>query len=222
MGGAESLSQKVAQFAGSRKGQIVGTGECFDLADQALRSAGAKSAADYGTITKQGDYTWGKAIVANTAGAGDILQFRQFKVTTNTTRSYTLRFPDGQSITYEKFETRIKARPHHTAIVVESDRTTGAHTVLEQNVDGRKSVGQEDLSLTSSKVSGKAQETVVINAQWGQQVKKGFTKSDDRKWVDQLVKKHAGKQIKADVATKSIVKVEGAVRAFRPETAGSR
>lgn len=43
-----------------RKGTKVGSGECFDLADQALKDAGAKSAGDYGPVTPESDYRWGK------------------------------------------------------------------------------------------------------------------------------------------------------------------
>ena len=42
------LGDQVVAFARGKIGQCVGNGECFDLADQALRSAGAKSAADFG------------------------------------------------------------------------------------------------------------------------------------------------------------------------------
>jgi len=40
----------------------VGRGECYDLADHALKHAGAKSAPDYGKINHDGDYRWGKAV----------------------------------------------------------------------------------------------------------------------------------------------------------------
>ena len=51
-GGAKtSLNDQVKNGAYNKMGQQVGDGECFALADQALKSAGAKSAADFGAVT---------------------------------------------------------------------------------------------------------------------------------------------------------------------------
>ena len=57
-----SLGQKVYHYASSHVGRRVGRGECYDLADHALKHAGAKSAPDYGKINHDGDYRWGKAV----------------------------------------------------------------------------------------------------------------------------------------------------------------
>jgi hypothetical protein len=50
-GSSLPLGTQVVQFAQARRRRRVGDGECFALADQALRHAGAKSASDFGTIT---------------------------------------------------------------------------------------------------------------------------------------------------------------------------
>jgi hypothetical protein len=117
---APSLGAKVLQFARDRVGQRVGDGECFALADQALRAAGAKSAADFGPVTADGDYVWGSAVAAvASVQAGDIVQFRNYV--------YTRREEND-----EGWQESSEERPHHTAIVVSNDGN-GMLTVIEQN-----------------------------------------------------------------------------------------
>ena len=63
-----TINQEVLAFASSKIGQTVGRGECVDLADQALRNAGALSYGDYGEITPDGDYEWGLAVMLSSVG----------------------------------------------------------------------------------------------------------------------------------------------------------
>ncbi|HEV2319667.1 MAG TPA: hypothetical protein VGV18_07955 [Verrucomicrobiae bacterium] len=139
-GGGAALGANVVQFARQRTGQKVGDGECFALADQALRSAGAKSAADFGAITPNGDYKWSSQQVSPTdAKPGDIIQFRNFRVVIKTVHA------DGS------WEERSEERPHHTAVVVSNDGS-GNLTVLEQNVSIGGSAGQAQKTVRQNKI----------------------------------------------------------------------
>ena len=138
-----SINQRVAQFAQNHLGQRVRRGECFDLADRALRSAGAASAADYGRVTPRGDYQWGLGVMPSSAQVGDIVQFRNFRVD----------FSDERG---EGWETR--GAPNHTAIIaaVEGD---GRFEIWEQNYNNVRRVTRTIIYLTSnpprSRVSGR-------------------------------------------------------------------
>jgi len=105
----------------------------FDLADKALRHGGAKSAADYGEITPDADYVWGKSVNLKDVQPGDILQFRdhEFWVTTTTTTKTTLR--SGQTETRTEVKEMHQTRGHHTAIVSRILKD-GAIEVFEQHV----------------------------------------------------------------------------------------
>jgi len=111
-----TVNQQVLAFASSKFGQTVGGGECFDLADRALRAAGALSAADYGELTPNADYEWGLAVMLSSVQPGDIIQFSNY--------SYRIDHADS----WEEH-----SRPHHTAIVAAVGQN-GAITVYEQNV----------------------------------------------------------------------------------------
>jgi hypothetical protein len=123
-GGTAKTGQDVLKFAEGKEGQKVGSGECFDLADEALKANGMKTASDYGKVTPDGDYKWGKPVELNDSQPGDVLQFRNYKHRTDTKTEN----PDGSGSTgYQTDE-----RPHHTAVVVGNDGK-GNITVLEQN-----------------------------------------------------------------------------------------
>ncbi|MBN9417914.1 MAG: CHAP domain-containing protein [Candidatus Eremiobacteraeota bacterium] len=115
---AAPASSPVLDWAQRQEGQRVGSGECFDLADQALRQNGMKTASDYGRVTPDADYRWGQAVPLNQSQPGDILQFRNYE--NSTTQA------DGSG--YDR------DRPHHTAVVVGNDGH-GNITVLEQNAE---------------------------------------------------------------------------------------
>jgi len=134
------LGEKVVNFARRRVGERVGSGECFDLADQALRSNGAKSAANFGSVAKNADYVWGTSVSPSDARPGDIIQFRDYRY-------------DRTIETSTREDTDFQERPHHTAIVERMDGA-GAITVLEQNApDGspgkRTQLFFSDVSTTS-------------------------------------------------------------------------
>jgi hypothetical protein len=127
-----ALGQQVVDFARQQVGQQVGDGECFALADQALRNAGAGSAADFGPVRAQTDYHWSsQSVSAADARPGDIIQFRNFTVVSRTTA------PDGS---FDE-TTESRGAPNHTAVVVSNDGN-GNLTILEQNVEMGGTTGQ--------------------------------------------------------------------------------
>jgi hypothetical protein len=123
---ASAINQKVVIWARGKLGQKVGRGECWDLADRALTQAKAQSST---TVGKDDDYVWGTAVDLKDFRLGDILQFRDFVVTTTTYTETT--FQDG-STSFREQETKAR-RPHHTAIV---DHVVGGgdFVILEQHV----------------------------------------------------------------------------------------
>lgn len=154
----QSLSDRVLAYARHRIGQVHGDGECFTLVDDALRNAGAKSAADFGKVGPDIDYVWGPAVTRATLQPGDVIQMRDYhaEIATHTDN------PDGSSESDEKSEDR----PHHTAIV-ESVGTGGTVTVLEQNVPDGGPVTRSVLHLTSSaSSSGGTTTTVTVTGQF--------------------------------------------------------
>ena len=119
-----SVSPQVVGYAQHHRGERLGNGECFVLADKALSAAGARSASDFGTITDDADYVWGTAIGLGDLQPGDIIQFRDYRYD----REVTTENADGSSVTHTDYQ----ERPHHTA-VVESVLANGEVAVLEQN-----------------------------------------------------------------------------------------
>jgi rRNA maturation protein Nop10 len=152
-----ALNAKVKKDADAMVGKpVVGSGECYDFADQLLSKAGAKSAPDFDKITPNANYKWGAKIKLSEVKAGDVLQFRDHKIVITTVKKIKKTSPDGswRNETENKSETHI--RPHHTAVVssVESD---GSYLVIEQHVKDpntgalSKVVRQNKLFVNSSK-----------------------------------------------------------------------
>ena len=148
----QSMSDRILAFARQRRGQRYGNGECFTLADGALRHAAAKSAADFGQVTPDADYVWGAAVTRAELRPGDVIQMRGYHVEVNTTTEH----PDGSTDT----TTLEEERPHHTAIV-ESIGANGRVTVLEQNVPEGQGVTRNVLYLTNSTTTAGASTTDV-------------------------------------------------------------
>lgn len=117
-----ALSKEVYQYVSNNLGKNVGSGECFDLADLALKSINAKRAKDYGKITGNADYVWGEIIDFRKAVPGDIIQFRNYKM--------KIVIKEEGWTPYKKRNTY--GRSHHTA-VVSRNKGNGAILVLEQN-----------------------------------------------------------------------------------------
>lgn len=128
----------VLAFAVSHAGQTVGRGECYDLAHEALRSGGDRSAPDYGSVGARDDYTWGRPISEGELQPGDIIQFQTHQVRVEVTRRR------GSTVLDTSSETA--TRNHHTVIVAQV-HARGRITVYEQNFQGIRSVQRNDLWL---------------------------------------------------------------------------
>jgi hypothetical protein len=141
------LGQKVVTFAAGKQGRQIGRGECYDLADQALAHAGAKSAPSYGEITDDADYQWGRPIELKDVQPGDILQLRDHKITIRTDTTVKKVFANGSSEEFDKWNEQDFKRGHHTAIV-DVNKGNGVLEVYEQNVKpGGKRVQRHTLYL---------------------------------------------------------------------------
>jgi hypothetical protein len=139
------LGQKVVTFAAGKQGRMVGRGECYDLADQALNQAGAKSAPDYGKVTDDADYEWGRRIELKDVEPGDILQIRDHKIVIRTDTTIKKVFANGGSEEFDKWNEQDFKRGHHTAIV-NVNKGSGVLEVYEQNVKpGGKKVQRHTL-----------------------------------------------------------------------------
>lgn len=135
-----SVSPHVVGYAQHHTGERLGDGECFALADQALSSAHAKSASDFGTVAPDANYVWGTSVSLADLQPGDIIQFRDYRYE----RTVTTEHADGSS----NFVTHSEERPHHTAIV-ESVLAGGEVVVLEQNAPQSSAVHRTHLFFTA-------------------------------------------------------------------------
>jgi len=106
---AESVNQKAIIWARGHKGKQVDRGECWDLANRALRSACGKSSGDFGPVGEDDDYVWGDKVALKDVIPGDILQFRDFTVTTETV--IEKQFSDGSSQTDSEQLTNARTTP---------------------------------------------------------------------------------------------------------------
>ena len=75
-----TVNQDVLAFASTKLNQTVGSGECYDLANRALRAANASTASAYGEISADADYQWGLGVTLSSVQPGDIIQFRDYRV----------------------------------------------------------------------------------------------------------------------------------------------
>ena len=116
-GPISELQREVVNFAADNIGKKIGRGECWDLADQALRAAGAEPPRGY---------TFGTRVPLNEIQPGDILQFT------------TARFDEPGYWT-------IMGEPNHTAVVHAVGDTRAF--ILQQNFDGKRHVTTFDLNL---------------------------------------------------------------------------
>jgi hypothetical protein len=151
------MSDSVVGYARSHDGGRVGNGECFALADEALRAAGAKSAADFGRVTSHADYVWGTSVGLADVQPGDVIQFRNY------TYHRVDVVKDDRATTTEE---RDEGRPHHTAIV-ESVDGDGALTVWEQNAPAGGPVTRTQLFFSDrNETSGKRTTKITVRGRF--------------------------------------------------------
>src|SRR5262249_47977681 len=141
-----TLLEKVTAYCREHKGEQVGAGECANLAEAALRAAGAKERGpdDPGA----GAYVWGKLVLRleryggklTSSGKreeikpGDIIQFRDVK----------FQWRQGN-------RTYTTSMPHHTAVVVGVADKGRTLRLLHQNYAGKKTVHESTLRLEDLK-----------------------------------------------------------------------
>src|SRR5262249_2921450 len=137
--------EKVVEFAKKKLGEQVGNGECWTLANEAVRAAGAKSSPAYQDSPNKGDYVWGtleygaevkdgKATETGSAAKirpGDVVPLRATK--------FAGRRPGGGTYTM--------SFSHHTAIVQEVSADGKVVGILHQNYAGKKTVTELTLNL---------------------------------------------------------------------------
>jgi hypothetical protein len=138
----ETANEKVLAFAKSQVGKQVGNGECWTLANEAVKAAGAKSSFDFADAPNKGDYVWGDFVYGLEAKAkgetgalkdvkpGDVVQFR-----------------DAKFVARQGNRTTTTTASHHTAVVLKADRAAKTITVLHQNWSGNKTVAEATLPL---------------------------------------------------------------------------
>ncbi len=141
----DEFNSKVIGFVRKNIGKQVGDGECAALAAEAIKDAGAKALGEYKDSPKEGDYVWGELVyaleiaptlrtestpVGTTVKPGDIIQFRDAK--------FTGKAGGG---TYSS------EAPHHTAVVAGASKDGKTLEVLQQNVNGKKTVAAATVKL---------------------------------------------------------------------------
>lgn len=136
-------NRRIYLWAHSKVGHRVGHGKCWDLANQALQHAGARSSS---TTGEDDDYDWGLPVSPAVVIPGDILQFRNHVVTTTVSTKAT--FEDGSSSSSE--EETVQRRLHHTAIVAANHGTAGL-VIFEQNAPPLGERVQRHVLLISSR-----------------------------------------------------------------------
>ena len=152
-----TTSQKIVTWARGNLGKKIGRGVCWDLGEQALKQAGAKTSRDLGSVDKDADYIWGDRINdLKDVQPGDILQLRDHLVTTTTLTKYT--FDDGSSV--KETDEKVATRGHHTAIVNSLPTTDGVLRTYEQHVNGRDVIlnmvlNTRDIDPVTTRSSGK-------------------------------------------------------------------
>lgn len=186
-----TLEQKVVTWATGQLNKKVGAGECWDLAEEALKQAGAKTSKDLGPVDADSDYVWGTKVTnLKDVEPGHILQLRDHKVTITTEVDYT--FADGSgdvATTSDPLE-----RPHHTAIVNSKIDSDGAIKTLEQNVKPGGKVVQNQKLYTRDVAP-------VVTSTY-----------------EQKYNPHTKKTETATVVTTVTVTVEGTIWAYKPKS----
>ena len=119
------ISQSVVKFAKSNFGKLVGDEQCWTLAQEALKYANARLAAQNGYQA----YEFGRIVPASKARPGDIIQFEQCSF--------------GRWMNYYKYDEltkRFTPQPpvfriyqtiyHHTAIVEQVKKISSTQTMI--------------------------------------------------------------------------------------------
>ena len=128
----EVAARELVAFCKDNLGKQVGNGECATLAQEAMKTIGAKPFYEYKESPEASDYVWGEAVFVLEFASGkrkrdptdakpkpgDVIQYR----------NATFR---GSRITF--------TYPHHTSVIAEV-KPNGDLMVYEQNMNGKKEV----------------------------------------------------------------------------------
>jgi hypothetical protein len=146
-----TVNDKIVKFCKDHVGQKVGDGECSDLGDEALKSAGAKPRSAFKDFPNEEDLVWGELVYAleikdnapketkvpkTSIQPGDVIQLRD------------ARFAGKNLRGVENYEAEYG---HHSAVVVAVKKETGVLTILEQNFNGKKMVTESTYRLSDLK-----------------------------------------------------------------------
>ncbi|HEY9783847.1 MAG TPA: hypothetical protein V6D17_00505 [Candidatus Obscuribacterales bacterium] len=132
-----ALNRSVIDFVFQNRGQMIGDGECWTLAYDALVSAGARAPGSNGIHP----LNFGRPLTADEACLpGDIIQFR----------SCVFRVEQGT-----RTETIYVGSPDHTAIIVVPEQN-GRMILAQQNTNGNKTVILTSLNFNTM-IKGKYQ-----------------------------------------------------------------
>jgi hypothetical protein len=144
----QTIQQKVYTYVSGRQDQTVGDGECWTLAETALKDVGAKTSNNLmgaQNVSNDVDYVWGTPINLHEVVPGDILQFSAYSTvkTTTVTVLYPATLPGGATVepnpVEESEDSEDASANHHTAIVA-SKFANNTVTVLHQNFNDVKRV----------------------------------------------------------------------------------
>jgi hypothetical protein len=193
MGDGLTIGQKIVTWASGHTGKKIGRGECWDLADQALRSSGALSSADLGPMDRDADYVWGDPVPdLKDVLPGDILQFRDHVVTTTIVTEAS--WADGATWTQRSTQSAERG-PQHTAIVA-TNQGNGVLAIYEQNAKPKGRVVQLNTLNTKDVVSS--------------------TRKFKKK-LERPVAPRKGLLEMADIAQTTTLEVSGKIWAYRPK-----
>lgn len=170
---AEQYGERVAAWAETREGKVVGQGECWDLADHALKEVSAALVVESGGNPSAGlaeaiGISFGEVVYVNVDGnvnwgperrirRGDVLQFVH-----STFKSF---YSDGSTTT----STAGNPTTGHTAIVIEDWTGRGADPVrvLQANVGGSPLTRSGEFSL-GNLVSGEVRAFRPMSIGWSE------------------------------------------------------
>lgn len=141
---AAPLNAAVLNYAVSNLGCQVGSGQCAVLANEAIKSTCAvPRGLDY---PHRGDYVWGELIaVYQGQEGGPVVEIVRDRVRPGD----IVQYRDAYFETVTKTMRRRMTASHHTSVVREAGED--AWTVLEQNVNGRLTVGETSLPIRDLK-----------------------------------------------------------------------
>jgi len=122
------LNQKVLRYCRNHLNKKVDRGECWDLAFEALKFAGANTPSGQGSSL----YRWSaKKIPFSSAKPGDIIQFFEYKIDFTEDDGGNWEVLPGGNFEY--------GRPRHTSIL-KAKKSRGQVEVYEQNMRNIKKV----------------------------------------------------------------------------------